>query len=258
MLWSHHAAAWGSLGHRVTGYVAEPLLTDAARQQVRALLGEESLAAAATYMDVHRTTLSERWPASDKWHYDNQPICAQLAYCSDGNCATRQIERFRKMLANKQVGKAERALALRLLVHMLGDIHQPLHMADNADRGGNNLYVRLHTGGQRYRLHEVMDTVLLKESMGQQHARGYADDLRRRHQAQLPAWQRGTLQEWTQQTHQLAVKNSYGALPGFTCNAPLSTLTLTDEYVQHAKQYLPEQLAKAGARIAAILNATLK
>ncbi len=260
LIWTHSAVAWGSLGHRVTGYVAQAMLTPAASQQVQQLLGEEPLSAAATYMDEQRASLSERWPAAEQWHYDNQPVCnGQSGYCRDGNCATQQIERFRKQLADKSVTRNERALALRLLVHMLGDVHQPLHMADNADRGGNSLNVRLYAGGQRYRLHEVMDTVLLRDLVGQQRISAYSDNLSQHYQAQLRGWQQADLHTWSQQTHQLAVTRVYGELPAFTCASRITqTITLPYRYVQDARQYLPEQLAKAGARIAAVLNATLK
>lgn len=260
LIWTHNAIAWGSLGHRVTGHIAQAMLTPAASKQVQQLLGEEPLSAAATYMDTQRASLSERWPAAEQWHYDNQPVCGrQPDYCRDGDCATRQIERFRTLLADRSIARNERALALRLLVHMLGDVHQPLHMADNADRGGNNLNVRLHAGGQRYRLHEVLDTILIKDLIGQQRVGAFAEGLRQRYQAQLRGWQQGDLRNWTQQTHQLAVTRVYGELPAFACaNRITQTITLPDRYVQDARRYLPEQLAKAGARIAAVLNATLK
>ncbi len=260
LLCTQHAVAWGSLGHRVTGHIAESMLTPHAARQVQQLLGEEPLPAAATYMDTQRKNLSERWPAAERWHYDNRPVCSrETGYCRDGNCATRQIDQFRTVLADTTRSRDERALALRLLLHMLGDVHQPLHMADNADRGGNDLNVRLHAGGQRYRLHEVLDTVLLRELMGRQRIGAYASSLRQRYSAQLRGWQQGNLQTWTQQTHQLAVTRTYGALPAFACGNRINqTITLPDSYVQDARHYLPEQLARAGARIAAVLNATLK
>ncbi|MGC3982737.1 MAG: S1/P1 nuclease [Steroidobacteraceae bacterium] len=256
---SQSAHAWGNVGHRVTGLIASGMLTPKTRQQVQQLLGEETLATATTDMDTQRTSLRERWPTSDQWHYDNQPVCgAAHSYCADGNCATRQIEHFRGVLASKRTSQAERALALRLLIHMLGDIHQPLHMGDNADRGGNNLYVRLYAGGERYRLHELLDTVLLKDIMAGQRVENYAAQLQQRYKNKLREWQKGELREWAQQTHELATTHTYGLLPGFACRTDnTQTITLSAAYVQDARNYLPEQLTKAGARIAAVLNATL-
>lgn len=248
--------AWGGRGHRITGYLAEALLTDTARQEVQQLLGPEGLDSAAVFMDSERELLEQRWPESRRWHYDNRPVCAKAAgYCADGQCATRQIERFRKILGDRAAAKSERALALKLLVHMLGDIHQPLHMADNADRGGNDVQVKMD--GKVYRLHEVFDTVLVKQTTGDQSAQRQAARLQHRYRASLDNWQRGTVGDWAAETHRLAVGETYGALPHFTCNAPATNIELSPAYLQRAREYVPEQLAKAGARIAAVLNQTL-
>jgi hypothetical protein len=259
LLWLHDAVAWGTLGHRITGTVAESLLTATARRQIHVLLGDESLANAATFMDTQRAMLSERWPYADRWHYNNQPLCSnQLTPCPHGDCATKKIEEFRLLLADRRATRDERAMALRLLIHMLGDIHQPLHMADNADHGGNTVMVKLDDSGQVYNLHEVLDTLLIRELIGSQRSRDYAMSLTQRYQAHLRDWQRGTVAGWAQQSHELAVAHAYGDLPGFACrHANQQTIMLTERYLQNARQYLPEQLTRAGVRIAAVLNATL-
>jgi hypothetical protein len=264
MLCTPQAWAWGNVGHRITGLIAESLLTDTARRQVQQLLGEESLSVATTYMDTQRGALAKRWPQSARWHYDNQSVCQQQSYCRDGHCATHQIEVFRQLLANRDAIRSERVLALRLLVHLLGDIHQPLHMADNTDRGGNSVQVRLYAGGERYSLHEVFDSVLIKQLQGDMRIKDYATDLQHRYRASYASWQRGTLTEWATQSHTLAAKQLYGQLPSFACNhlghyhEQGKTITLPAEYVHTAKMYIPEQLAKAGARIAQVLNSTLQ
>jgi hypothetical protein len=260
LLWLHDAAAWGNLGHRITGTIAESMLTATAHRQVHLLLGNESMAIAATDMDTQRASLSERWPQADQWHYNNQSVCNDHPTpCRNGDCATAKIEEFRKLLANRRASNAERAMALRMLIHLLGDIHQPLHMADNADRGGNKIEVRRSQAGPTYNLHEVLDTVLLKQLIGQQRTRDYAMSLTRRYATQLNSWQHGSLDEWAQQSHEIAAKQSYGELPGFACeHTDDKVVMLPAVYLQHARQYLPEQLTKAGVRIAAVLNATLK
>jgi hypothetical protein len=139
---------------------------------------------------------------------------------------------------------------------MLGDIHQPLHMADNIDRGGNDVNVQWR--GKVYRLHEVFDSVLLREVTGKRGAARYADALLHNYDLRFKNWQRGDVALWAEETHRLAVQETYGRLPQFACNAHSAPpLILPDSYVQSAKQYLPEQLAKAGARIAAVLNDSL-
>lgn len=259
LVWAPPANAWGNSGHRLTGLIAESLLTPAARKQAQQLLGDEGLDVAATYMDTQRAALAQRWPESGRWHYDNVPVCQSKPHCADGQCATQQIEHFRSLLGNQSTSRAERALYLRILMHLLGDIHQPLHMADNADRGGNTLYVRLYTGGERYRLHDVFDSVLLKQLQGNLRLKDYATQLRQRYQPRFQLWRTGTSDAWAAQTHALAKNRVYATLPRFACNISSSeTITLTEGYVQDAKIWLPEQLVKAGVRIAQVLNDTLK
>lgn len=259
--------AWGNAGHRVTGLIAESLLTPTAHAQVAQLLDGEGLDVATTFMDTQRGALAKRWPQSDRWHYDNVPVCQQQPYCTDGHCATQQIARFQKILSDGHATHSERALALRLLVHMLGDIHQPLHMADNQDRGGNQLYVRLQAGGEALQLHDVYDTVLVKQLQGKQTLREFARQLRLSHAANLAPWQSGTVTQWAQQTHLLARNHTYAGLPAFTCALPSARqsreqlkqqpITLSDDYLDAARNEVAVQLTKAGARIAFVLNRVL-
>lgn len=254
------AGAWGNFGHRVTGDIAAALLNDTARRQVQQLLGNESLADAAVFMDAQRDALHQRWPDSPRWHYRNRAVCGSHDdECSDGQCVTRQAERFRRLLADRRASHQERALALRLLVHMLGDLHQPLHTADNDDRGGNDVYVRLYAGAERRRLHEVFDTAIIVQAAGGRSDRQYAALLLDRYRAQLASWQQSDIDNWMQEAHRLGASQVYAPLPGFACHATNSrTITLPPDYLQRARRYLPEQLAKAGARIAQVLNDTLR
>ena len=258
-LHAHAALAWGNLGHRITGLIAEQLLSPAARQQVQSLLGDESLADAATYMDTHRDELRERWPDSARWHYDNKEVCGARLYCRDGNCATVQIERFLRVLADKHATQQQRVMALRLVIHVIGDIHQPLHMTDDHDRGGNDVWVRMYPGAQRRRLHEVFDTALVRDNVNHHRDYIYVRELLSQTHSQISAWQHGDINSWTNESYALGVKQIYGKLPGFACGKEMTdTLTLSPEYVRHAHELVAMQLAKAGARIAAVLNATLQ
>jgi hypothetical protein len=252
------ASAWGQLGHRITGDIAESLLSPVARRQVAQLLGDEPLSAAATYMDRERDALNARWSGSARWHYDNEPVCGNRSYCRDENCATAQIKRFQKILGDKYARHDERAMALRLLVHMLGDIHQPLHRADNDDRGGNDVMVRLYSGAERRNLHEVYDTELVKQLLARTPLDEFAAQLLRQHRDEVGNWSKGTPTQWAEETHQLALRDVYGRLPGFACGQPeRRTITLPTSYVAQARIDTSSQLVKAGARIAAVLNATL-
>ncbi len=259
MLYANPSFAWGVLGHRITGLIAEPLLTPAARHEVQSLLGDESLADAAPYMDTHRDELRERWPDSARWHYDNKEACGATLYCRDGACATQQIVRFRNVLADRHASQQQRALALRILVHLIGDIHQPLHMVDDHDHGGNDVWVRLYPGAEKRRLHEVFDTALVRDNVNHHRDYIYARELLSQSRSQINAWQRGDVDSWARESYALGVHQVYGLLPGFACGHEISnTITLPAEYVRNAHELVAIQLAKAGARIAAVLNTTLQ
>ena len=259
VLHSGTAFAWGNLGHRITGLVADEQLSAAARREVKSLLGDETLADAAIFMDTHRDELRDHWPDSARWHYDNREACDARPYCRDGNCATKQIEHFLHTLGDKRVARSQRALALRLVIHMLGDIHQPLHMADNHDRGGNDVWVRMYSGAERRRLHEMYDTELVRDNINHQRDYRYALSLIAQHRGQLHEWQQGDVTSWANESYQLGVRLVYGVLPGFACGQELSsTITLPTEYARHAHELVENQLIKAGVRIAAVLNSALQ
>lgn len=260
MLWTSHVYAWGNLGHRITGLIAEELLTPTAKHDVESLLSDETLVDAATFMDTHRDELQERWPGSSRWHYDNREVCGNKLMCRDGNCATTQIEHFQAALADKNTPRQQRAMALRLVIHMIGDIHQPLHMADNHDRGGNDVWVRAYSGAERRSLHQLYDTGFVLDVVNHRRDLNFAHQLVSSYRSLIPQWQRGDVQSWSEESYQLGVHDVYAKLPGFSCsnaNTEFRTLTLPPEYISKAHEDIELQLVKAGARIAATLNAIL-
>ncbi len=257
------AHAWGNLGHRVTGMIADSQLNEVTQREVTALLDGESLADAATYMDRERESLAVQFPVSPRWHYDNVPVCGQNKrdknnHCGDGNCASAQIARWQQTLADRRAPRASRALALRLLAHLVGDLHQPLHAADHDDRGGNEVMVQ-RSPGPPQNLHTLLDTTLVRQVAGKRSAKQLAQQWRKRFAAQLPAWRRGTPAQWLAESHALAVHRVYSPLPGFSCQQDRQQITINidEAYVQPLEAVIPEQLTKAGMRLAQLLNQTL-
>lgn len=253
------AHAWGAEGHRVAALVAEPLLTQPARATLQSLLGSETLTEAAVWMDRNRPELARRYPGSASWHFDDLQVCGgNLAdSCPDGNCASAQLPRWLATLADPGATVAERRLALRLTVHMVGDVHQPLHAADNGDRGANEL--RAPFDGHVARLHALWDTAFVVAAQGKDSERAFADRLRTQWRDRIADWQQGTHHDWIEESHRLATDQAYGRLPGFTC--PMVTagiqVTLDRDYRQAAVATVGQQLARAGARIAYVLNNAL-
>lgn len=246
------AFGWGRIGHRASAALAESRLTPAARAAVRDLLEPgESLADASTWADEHRRDLPESGP----WHYVNVPI-TEAAYaprfCQPGGCVVSKIADFRRVLADPTVSPAERRKALRFLVHLVQDLHQPLHVGDRRDRGGNDLQLPFFEDGSN--LHRIWDSGIVEHQSDSE-----KDWLRDITQSVSPdraaQWAQGTVEDWANESLALA-KLAY-TMP--ETRIPLRPGTKLGASYQAA--YLPavrERLALSGVRVAAILNALWK
>ncbi|HEY5971417.1 MAG TPA: S1/P1 nuclease [Pseudoxanthomonas sp.] len=144
--------AWSNPGHRLIGDLAQRRLTPVAEAQVAELLAgepEPSLAGVASWADTLRGSDPENYKKTESWHYINFPAatCAYSAQrdCPGGNCVVGQIERQRKILADRSMPIATRRNALKFIVHFVGDLHQPLHASNRSDKGGNGFQISLRT-----------------------------------------------------------------------------------------------------------------
>lgn len=258
--------AWGSEGHRVSGTIAADLLTPKARIRMSQILPGADLADVALYMDVNRREITEQIPGSDKWHYDNQPVCKTKTYkeyCPNNNCASAQIPVYFKILSDVKATQEARVQALRFLVHMVGDIHQPLHAADDDDLGGNLKFVLVPGNDMSRRLHGVWDTDLVKLAIRGQSEADYSKALIARYrEKEIPMWQKGEVGDWMNESYGLSKNVTYAKLPHFECgkdwpSSLTSPVALPQPYVNAGVDVIGAQLAKAGARIAWMINQAL-
>lgn len=265
------AGAWGAEGHRVTGYLASRNLSPTTRAELKKLIGSDDLGPVAVYMDQNLDALEEQYPGSRDWHYNNRPVCEDgddfKAYCDKGNCATKQIYEWEKVLADDHSSTKDRALAVRLLVHMIGDIHQPLHIADHEDRGGNLVFVTYADGDQdrTVKLHKFWDNVLVAMVMKDQHLAStatskYAKSLDDEFHDSRTQWQAGRFRDWAAESTALARAHSYRTILPDACPTDFvveKPVPIAAAYIDPAKGVVPTQLAKAGYRIAFVLNRSL-
>jgi len=154
------AHAWGTQGHQVIALLAEQQLTPKAKEQVQVLLVLEpgaTLASISTWADEHRN------PTTAAWHYINFPksSCTYDADrdCPDGNCVVEAINRQMDVLASRATNE-KRLAALKYVVHLVADVHQPLHAGYGEDRGGNTYQLQAFMRGSN--LHALWDTGLIK------------------------------------------------------------------------------------------------
>jgi hypothetical protein len=256
------AWGWGAQGHRIVGDIAEQFLDARTRAEISRLAGDVSLAQLGLWLDEQRGRLSAAEPGSERWHYDNRPVCRPQAtvdsYCADGNCASHAYREYLAVLRDRSAPVESRLFALRVVVHVLADVHQPLHAADNGDRGANQVLVRVGRRSRAKPLHAAWDVDFVKRAMRGAPEGAFAARLAAEHRGARSQIESGDLADWMQESYLLARDYAYGRLPGFVCGeAPRSVLQLPVEYSDGAADIVSEQLARAGIRLAAVLRATL-
>lgn len=218
------ALAWGNKGHEAIGWIATKFLKPGVAVEVEALLareGEPSLAAAATWGD--RIKHKREGRGTDKWHYVDIPVTAGqydaerdcTRDSKPDNCVVAQLETWVQQLRGGT--DAEKAVALKWVAHLVGDIHQPLHAAEAEhngvpDAGGNKKPVTFF--GKSTNLHALWDTGLIEHIFEGREPEEIAAHIA----VEIPeddraAWQAGTPVDWANEAHELAVRVAYGKLP---------------------------------------------
>lgn len=155
-----NAMAWGVQGHQVVAAMAQALLSPAARAEANRLLALEP---GATLLSVSTWADEQRSPETAPWHYVNFPR-GQCAYtpardCPDGQCVVAAIE-LQSQVLRSDAPDGERLLALKFVVHLVADVHQPLHAGHGDDRGGNTYQLQAFLQGSN--LHAVWDVWLIR------------------------------------------------------------------------------------------------
>lgn len=138
------AMGWGKTGHRVTGAIADLYLSDDARAAVQDILGVESLAEASTWPDFMRSSDEDFWRAAGAYHHLDVPDIEagyDPANAPPQGDAYTALQQFSQVVIDTDAPLEERQRALRLIVHIIGDLHQPLHVGNGLDRGGNDVTV---------------------------------------------------------------------------------------------------------------------
>lgn len=236
------ARAWGPIGHRVTGAIADDNLSGVARANVKILLGTENLAEAATWPDDMKSDPDDFWQnKANPWHYvtvregDDYKVTDAP---TEGDAMTA-LTRFTATLRDSQASADHKRLALRFIVHIIGDLHQPLHAGGGNDRGGNDFKVTWF--GRPSNLHSVWDSAMIEQrSLSYLELAGWLS--RSITPAQVVAWNERDPSVWLHESIALR-KTIY----------PTDT-NLSWDYAYRHRAELDDRLKRAGIRIAAYLN----
>lgn len=242
------ANAWGPIGHRVTGALAQPLLSPKAAKAVKAIIGTETLAEASTWPDEMRSDPSVFWRrTASPWHYVTVPegkTYTEVGAPPQGDAYTA-LQDFAKTLRDPAASREDKQLALRFTVHLIGDLHQPLHVGNGTDRGGNDVKVTFM--GEDTNLHSVWDGKLIEHrqlsytELTAFLVRRITPELRR---------------EWA--TPDPLVWIGESAALCATIYPPEGLTALSWDYAYRSDPIVDLRLQQAGVRIAAYLNALFK
>ena len=268
------ARAWGDLGHEVTALIAYRHLLPSAKAQLDALLASDTdaltagdFASRSTWADKYRNAHRE----TAAWHFVDIeidqpdlkdacfgfPISRPKAWASQGpaqDCVVNKIDEFTAELKNPSTPAAERILALKFLIHLMGDLHQPLHAADHHDRGGNCISLSPPQGAQN-NLHAYWDVTVVN-ALGQSAAQ-IADQLDARlSAADIKDWTAGSPQSWAMDTFEIGRRDAYALASTPTCQSG-GSVALSPAYLAQAEKDAVTQLLKAAVRLAAVLNGVL-
>lgn len=241
--------AWGVLGHRVIGGIAEHYLTPKARIAVKNLLGNETLAMASNWADFIKSDRS--FDYLGPWHYVN--VSSGKTYNEFMQYLQRDtaINLYTKLnflvaeLKSKKLTKDKQVFYLKLLIHLVGDAHQPMHMGRPEDRGGNG--IRLFWFNQPTNLHRIWDEQIVE--FQQLSYTEHVAAINFTTQTQRTEWMKQPLKEWLYESYQAAQKLYSGVK---------ADDKLWYDYNFKHVELMNQQLLKGGVRLAGVLNEIFK
>jgi len=241
--------SWGVVGHRTVGQIAENHLSPKAKKAVNDLLGTESLAMVSTYADEVRSYKEFDYTAP--WHYANlesglskEQFVNELTQMENPNIYKAIIDCI-GTLEDSQKSKEDKVFALKFLVHMVGDLHQPMHMGHTEDAGGNDIRVKL--GRREMNLHGLWDSSLI-DNMGMTYSElaKECDKVSKQEQKQ---WKKDDIATWAFESYEMA-----GQLYSEAAVNPDFDYTYFPKYAD----FIKHRMAQAGIRLANTLNEIYK
>jgi len=242
------AHAWGQNGHRIVGELAAMHITDTTRDALVPLLDGESLPQIATWADEMRSAPEKFWQKkSSRWHYinfaedDAKPAYDAHAHHNKETVADilEGIEYSISVLKNEKASLAEKQFALRFLVHLVGDSHQPFHAGRSEDRGGNRISVTFF--GQDTNLHSLWDTKLIEnENLSYTEFAKFVDTS---NQALIPDYLASSPSDWLIESNNIA-NSLYKE----------NETNVSYSYIYKNLPIVKTRLQQGGIRLAGLLN----
>jgi hypothetical protein len=247
LLLSLSLLSWGVTGHRTIGKIAENHMTAKAKTAITELIGDSSLAQISTYADEIRSKPEYR--STGSWHFINLPLGLsfhdfkkQVKELGVEN-VYGELLKFEGELKDPNTTKEEKIFALKFVVHLVGDLHQPMHVSRESDQGGNKIQVTYD--GKGTNLHSLWDTRLLEhQKLGYDELAAKYDVISNR---KMKAWQRTPMIKWVYESYQ-ASSILYKELEERKDNK------IDEAYYNEHIPLVELRIQQAGIRLAGVLN----
>lgn len=236
------AMSWSQKGHDVVANIAHRHLTPATAAAVDSLLDGKSMVYWANWLD--NASHTPDYAYTKTWHYKNvdEGVRYEEAQANPSGDAVTAVKQQIELLSNPSTPGADPTLALKILIHVTGDMHQPMHMGHATDLGGNRIKVKYF--GRDTNLHSVWDGSLV-ESAHKWSYTEWSDQIDRVSKEQEAAIVDGSIDDWAKQTLALATQ-VYQSTPEGT--------NLSYDQVAAATPVIEQQLLNGGLRLAHLLN----
>ena len=233
---------WGKTGHRIVGEVAETYLTKNAKTQIKKLIGHHDLSRMSNWADEIKS--DPEWKKANEWHWCTIPDGENYEKDKHSGKAVEKVNEFISILKNKNIKKEEKQIALKFLVHLIGDLHQPLHVGNGSDRGGNS--IKLKWFNESTNLHSIWDTKLIDfQKLSYTEYANYL--LLKEDRGKIRKWQGDGILIYINESKDLR-KQCYN----------FSGDNLKWEYFYANKQLLEKRLLQGGVRLSGELNRIFK
>ena len=259
--------SWGATGHRIVGALAERHLTDFVQLEIRRVLSGYTLQDISNWADEIKSDGSHFSRLLSHWHYidlqdeSQLDVAIQHAHTKPENLQEALDFVIGRMREKSYDSEFTEAVLLRLLVHLVADAHQPLHVGSGGDHGGNNCYVRWFSGKWPLRLHSVWDSKLIDAfKLSYSEYVVYLDHV---DQEKILAWQQASVTDWLRESYRLHAQ-IYPAESGLErtdycvkrrADLPLNKMPkLGYDYQSRVRPILHQRLLQAGIRLAGVLN----
>ncbi len=231
---------WGQTGHRVVAEIAQQNLSKKAKAELSKIMGHESLVEASTWMDNVKS--DSAYDHTHSWHYVGIPDSKSYADIekSDKGDAYECIQRMKEILKSEDAKLEQKKEAIRMLTHLIGDFHQPLHVGNGTDRGGNSVKIKWFYS--KSNLHRIWDSGMIDRK--QLSYTELAKMIHHKDNIQLPNLKSTNLDVWVAENQALRPQI-------YTFEDPEN---LSYDYMYKNWPTVKMQLLKGGIRLAEVLN----